>query len=379
MTLRAGEDAVLDFDLQIIPEHNYGPDAKADGENAAGLIKVTGLVKDPQGRPVSGASVTLFQTKLEYVTDAEGKFTTFLPPSDKMRYFFAVHKQRKLVESGRLGAGKRHVEINLIPARIVSGRVIDPNGRPVSGAQVAPLPMTSFYVLTDSEGRFDVGWSPEWHAPDHELCLMARHIELNLAALAEIAPEDKTIDIKLEPALALRGTIEDPDGRPILSARVALSLIRGWGAGTPVRDVITDYQGRFELPALPQRQEYGVIANAEGYWRNGIKTGVINRVTQVEEVGPIILKQPILSVSGIVVDGRGKPVESIPVYWRGEGQPRLDSKTDAQGRFRFEKVCSGPVQISAKNGTLFGVIETQGGAKDIRLAVGPRFGPAAHQ
>jgi protocatechuate 3,4-dioxygenase beta subunit len=254
--------------------------------------------------------------------------------------------------------------------------VVDPDGRPVSGAQVAPLPMTSFHVLTDSEGRFDVGWSPEWHhGLDHELCLMARHVELNLAAMADIAPEAKIIDIKLEPALALRGTVEDLDGTPIQGAQVQLSMRKGWYCGTPVKNVIADDKGRYEFPALPQKQEYGNLANAEGYWNHGITTGIINKITDYEEVGSIILKKPILSVSGVAVDGGGKPVANIPVYFRGAGQPRLDSRTDAQGRFRFDKVCSGPVQINAKNGTLFGAVETQGGAKDVRLVVGPRFEP----
>ncbi|MHC4352271.1 MAG: secretin N-terminal domain-containing protein [Planctomycetota bacterium] len=344
------------------------------GSNISG-VRVTGLVKDPQGRPVSGTRVTLFQTKLEYVTAGEGQFTAFLPSSNKMRYFFAVDKLRELVGVGRLAGGKQQVEINLVRARIVSGRVLDPTGRPVSGAQIAPLPMTCFHVLTDSEGRFDVGWSSEWAGNIKDFCLMARHVELNLAALVDVVPETQTVDVKLEPGLALRGTVEDANDRPILGAVVGLSLIRGWGAGTPVGDVVTDEQGRFELAALPQRQEYGVRANAEGYQRNMIKTGMINRMTEWEQVGPIILKKPILSVSGIVVDGSGKPVGGIGVYWRGEGQPRLTSETDTQGRFRFDKVCAGPVRINAKNETLFGTIETQGGVKDIRLVVGPRFAP----
>jgi protocatechuate 3,4-dioxygenase beta subunit len=352
LTLRDGEDAVLDFDLRTIPEHNYGPAARADGEGSPKLIKVTGLVKDPQGRPVSGTSVTLFQTKLEYVTDAEGEFSASLAPSDKMRYFFAVHKQRKLVASGRLAGGKLNVEINLIPAIIVSGRVLDPDGRPVSGVQVAPLPMTCFHVLTDSEGRFDVGWSPKWHAPDHELCLMARHTELNLAAVVDIAPEAKTIDIELEPALALRGTVEDANGQPILGAVVGLSLIRGWGAGTPVRDVITDYQGGFELPALPQRQEYGVGANAEGYQRNAIKTEVINNITNHEEVGPIVLKrkeeskeagrvilklvgpdsQPVVGAwVGTFVDW-SDIAESPPIWFLNDGGSYKASKIDSAAK-----------------------------------------------
>jgi hypothetical protein len=230
-------------------------------------------------------------------------------------------------------------------------------------------------VLTDNEGRFDVGWSPEWAGNIKEFCLMARHVRLNLAAVVDITPESRAIDIKLEPALTLCGTVEDLEGRSIQGATVGLSLIRGWGAGTPVRDVVTDNQGCFELPALPQRQEYGLGANAEGYQRNAIKTGMINRVTQVEEAGSIILKKPIFSTSGIVVDDRGEPVANIPVYFRGPGQPRLSSESDAKGRFRFDKVCSGPVEINVKNETLFGIVETQGGAKNVRILAGPRFVP----
>jgi len=338
-------------------------------------VKIAGLAKDQQGRPVPGVTITLFQTKLEYVTDTEGKFTAFLPSSDNMRYFFAVDKLRELVGVGRLAGGKQQVEINLVPARIVSGRVVGPAGRPVSGVQIAPLPMTCFHVLTDSEGRFDVGWSSEWAGNIKDFCLMARHVELNLAAVVDVGSETQTVDITLEPALSLRGTVEDANDRPILGAVVGLSLIRGWGAGTPVRDVVTNYQGRFELQALPQRQEYGVGANAEGYQRNAIRTGIINRVTQIEEVGAIILKEPDLSVSGIIIDGRGKPLANVPVYFHGEGQPKLSSQTDAEGRFTFDKVCSGPVVINAKNETVFGTVETQGGAKDVRLLASLRFEP----
>ncbi len=380
LTLRAGENTVLDFDLQTVPEHDNDPGVKADIEESTGLIKITGLVKDPQGRPVTGTRVTLFQTKLEYVTDAEGKFTAHLPPSDKMRYFFAVNKQRKLVASGRLAGGRQHLEMKLVPAKMVSGRVVDPSGRPVSGAQVAPLPMTCFHVLTDSEGRFNVGWSPEWAGDIKDFFLMARHQELNLAATVGITESTEVADIKLEPGLTLAGTIEDPDGAPIPNARVGLTLhsqasAPGYGCGTPVRDVLTDDKGHYQLRALPQKQDWIIRANADGYWRNKIETGTINRITDREEAGAIILKKPILSVAGIVADSRGKAVANIPVYFRGEGQPGLDSQTDTQGRFRFDNICAGAVRINAKNKTLFGTIETQGGTKDIRLVVSPRFEP----
>jgi beta-lactamase regulating signal transducer with metallopeptidase domain/protocatechuate 3,4-dioxygenase beta subunit len=344
------------------------------------LIKVTGLVKDPDGRPVSGTSVTLFQTKLEYETNAEGKFTAVLPPSDKMRFFFAVHKQRKLVASGRLAGGKQHLEINLVPAKMVSGRVVDPNGMPVGGAQVAPLHATCFHVLTDNEGRFDVGWSPEWAGDLKYFFLMARHQELDLATIVEITESAEVANIELEPGLTLTGTIKDPNGMPIPKARVGLILhtqasAPGYGCGTPVEDVLTDDKGHYELKALPQKQDWIIHASADGYWQNKIETGIINRTTDREEIDTIILKKPILSVSGIVVDVDGMAVANIPVYLWGDGQPDLASETDTQGKFSFDKVCRGSINICAKNKTLFGIIETQGGAKDISIVASPRLAP----
>jgi len=202
---------------------------------------------------------------------------------------------------------------------------------------------------------------------------MARHLGRNLAGGIEIDENAETVRIELAPALMLTGTVEEPNGVPIPGAKVGLSLRRGWACGTPVRKAITDNKGRYSFPTLLQRQEYINYAEAEGFWPNQITTGIINRITDVEQVGPIILKRPNLSVSGMVLNAAGKPVDGIPVYLRGEGQPDLDSKTDAEGRFLFEKVCSGPVRISARNDALFGKIEAEVGAKNLKLVVRPRF------
>jgi hypothetical protein len=361
-------------DCQIYWEKKKNDDSALTPKAAsADLDKVAGLVKGPDGQVLSGVRVTEFQTDKEYTTDNDGMFVSAFGPSNERRFFFAVDKQRKLVGVGSLQPGKRHVDIKLTPARIVSGTAVDPDGKPVAGAQVAPLPMTCFHVLTDKHGRFDVGWSPSW-GPREGLCLLVRRVDLNLAALAELTQETETIDVKLSPALTLSGTVEDINGKPVPGAKASISLIKGWGCGTPVKEAITNEQGRFEFYGLPQRQEYGIQAQAEGFSRNQMTTGMINRTVDREEVGgPIILKRPVLSVSGIVVHANGKAVADIPVYLHGEGQPDLRLKSDAEGRFTFEKVCCGPVQINAKNDTLIGTIETEGGAKNVKLVVRPRF------
>ena len=43
------------------------------------------------------------------------------------------------------------------------------------------------------------------------------------------------------------------------------------------------------------------------------------------------------------------------------------------GKFTFEKICCGPIRISARNNVLFGEIETEGGANNVKLVVRPRF------
>ena len=175
------------------------------------------------------------------------------------------------------------------------------------------MPMTNLHVLTDSNGEFDAGWAPDWAGDLEEFFIMARHVERNLAGGIEIDKDTETVRIKLEPALKLTGVVEDPNGIPIAGSSVGLSLhshasAAGYGCGTPVGPTLADDTGCYEFKALPQKREWIIRASADGYWPNRISTGVINRITDSEEVGPIILKKPNRSVSGVVVDEVGKPV-----------------------------------------------------------------------
>lgn len=178
--------------------------------------------------------------------------------------------------------------------------------------------------------------------------------------------------MRLEPALTLAGVIEDEDGRPIPDACVTLSLKKSWRCFTPVGPVTTDTAGRYTLRALPQNQEYVLFARAADYWPDGISTGLVYNKQTLLDPGRIILRKPVLSVSGVVVDGAGKPVGNIKVGTSGDHQPARTTQTDASGRFTVQGVCRGDVEVWAKlDRALYGRVETQAGRQDVRLVVQP--------
>jgi hypothetical protein len=266
---------------------------KKNSATETGQVKEVCLISDSNGNQLASDSFIVFPMGIECKTDAEGKFTiSYEQPDDERGLLIYVrHKEPDLIGSGWLPKSGGEVQIKLAKAATASGQVTDPNGKPLAGVQVAALPMSNRFVLTDSEGRFDIAWDPVWGPPEG-LCLMARHTGLNLACVVDITAEMKNYEIKLAPALTLGGTVTDINDNPIAGAKVGISLRKSsWGCGTPVEPVVTDKQGRYEFRALPQQQEYINYANAEGYSEGVIRTGISNKITGRDDVEQIILEK----------------------------------------------------------------------------------------
>ena len=85
-----------------------------------------------------------------------------------------------------------------------------------------------------------------------------------------------------------------------------------------------------------------------------------------------------LSVSGIVVDMDDKPVAGANVSCYPANQfssihPWV--QTDLNGKFTIDKICPGRVRVTADVGgqtRLYGSVETEGGAKDVKIVVKER-------
>ncbi|MBZ0090541.1 MAG: carboxypeptidase-like regulatory domain-containing protein, partial [Thermoanaerobaculia bacterium] len=167
--------------------------------------------------------------------------------------------------------GRRETDVGVLQVpgeRVLRGRVLDPDGRGVAGAQVS--------VAVDSGAK---GWSgirgealPARSAEDgaFELRGLPSDVDLRVFAEAEgweggttqVAPDDDEVAIELGRAQSIVGTVLGVDGGPISGARIWVHLTPGPedADGDPARrDLLrpppglSDAAGRFELRGVSCR------------------------------------------------------------------------------------------------------------------------------
>jgi hypothetical protein len=97
-------------------------------------------------------------------------------------------------------------------------------------------------------------------------------------------------------------------------------------------------------------------------------------------VGSMQLFFANLSVTGTVKDDQGRPMAQVTVHCSGRDQPSCWAQTDIQGRFTLDKVCAGPIYLSAtaRSGErwVLGQARTEGGATGVEIVIrDPRPAP----
>jgi protocatechuate 3,4-dioxygenase beta subunit len=262
----------------------------------------------------------------------------------------------------------------------IAGIVRDDKGHALEGVAVRVLPRGDSDVTTDSEGKFDITYDPSniIGSRTQVSCLVCQYEKANLAAAVQLEEVARVLDVKLEPGLTITGKVADPHGNGIEGA-IPLVYLRGssWSSSITRNQPKTDKQGKFEIKAIPPEQNYNLYARADDYGE--IRTGlnmddiVDNRL----DVGTVTLPLANLSVSGVVVDEEDKPVAGARINCSGfgRGQPRRDTQTDTEGKFTLERICAGKIRITVnKSGAtrLYGSIETEGGAADVRITLRQR-------
>ena len=224
----------------------------------------------------------------------------------------------------------------------VAGVVLDPDGRPVPGAQVQAEQWDDWDGVlrardrTGRDGTFELSLAAgelEIHAQDDG------YVE-SLRTTLEVAPAERRegLVLVLRRAARINGVL-DPSLRELVGRRVHLDhLDGGWD------DTRIDDRGRFEFGGLaPGRFELSLKKTQEELDREGFTSNYTTTLTSLtielsegEERDVVLGAAPAVRVSGRVTAG-GTPETGISVTWYPRDRDdKRSATTDEDGRYELD-------------------------------------------
>ncbi len=130
---------------------------------------LAGVVVDPDGKPLSGVRVFGLTALGGAKTLADSSFKASALNPAEPRLLVFVHKERRLVGHVLLHAdAKKPLTVRLQPAAVLTGRLLDPDGKPLAGVTVSASYRVNEArwsaedvagkqpILTDAKGRFRI-------------------------------------------------------------------------------------------------------------------------------------------------------------------------------------------------------------------------------
>ena len=287
----------------------------------------------------------------------------------------AAPQVERVVQDGRAGtAGVR--------GRVVDGRT----GLPLGGVEViAVKDQPSLAPIFDRfRGLFQEGMFVDTRAPRRELGRTvsrpdgsfellglppgrvfldgrsdAWFVRTPAAARVALGEVVEGLELRASPGGRLRGIVLGADGAPTpgasVSVRPGLNAFLGQITDRQYRwlDTVTDDQGRFDIPGVPEGDGYTVAVTAptvalEEVHGVAIRAGQVTALTVQAHQGAV--------VAGRVLDPDGAPLAGASVamiyldlsrvLFSADGRTE-PLRTDAEGRFRLEHVAAGRVAIVA--------------------------------
>ena len=253
---------------------------------------LAGQVVDEAGRPVAGAELTLAPVPEQSMADLDpGTFSAVSGPDGRFRFAGLPRGRFQGLWVDHSGFVETHVpgveapaatpvRIQLVEARSLAGRVVDPDGQPVAGARVALVETDSGLLLgggfsrgarlssladTDADGRFVLD-----RVPPGTVGIEVRAIGFRNRSVPGVRiPKDgeaEPVEISLRPGPYLEGRVLDSRGRPVKDA-----MVRAEG----------------KLQASGTFSFGGTQTDAEGHYQiGGLETGPHTVTVQIEVSDP---------------------------------------------------------------------------------------------
>ncbi len=350
-----------------------------------GLAEIV-VTEANQPTPVPGAAIRVASLSdraelRQGVTKADGLAQIRLVPGEyrlqdltKRGYTYSRPEDRFTIEEGK--TCRVAWPVRRLPT--VRGVVRDEAGRPLAGVAVRVLPMGKEEVLSDAQGRFRVAWDMRNWSGKTENYLVALDARHKLAAVGPAIEDGNEVELTLRPTATLFGQVVDINDHGIPGTEITVMLWGpNWGSRLFRNDIIkTDAQGRFEVRTIPPEQKYHITAMADGYGRTDIEVEKSEVIVGRVDVGTLHLAVANLAISGVVVDPQGRPVPNAAVSTitgPRTGQRECRTRADAEGRFRLEGLCAGPVHLQGaapiEGKSVYGMVNAEAGATNVRITL----------
>ncbi|MCD6506404.1 carboxypeptidase regulatory-like domain-containing protein [Candidatus Poribacteria bacterium] len=243
------------------------------------------------------------------------------------------------------------IDIELEPGPPVEGKVTDENGNPIDGVEVNARGKTGSLLMTartDEKGIYEFPIT----FPYHELkCLEFSHPlyqDNHIEFFVENPNLLKLPDLILLPGKKISGRVLDPKGKPISKAAVQCNKLPAF---LDLRDISilkttkTDEHGCYLFQNVSTSKGW-VSAKADGYAPSIIPFQFPKNQDTLTGIDIPLKKGD--SISGRVVDERGRPVNEAYVIVRKAGDQYLWLQvfTDEKGRFKISDLPKGKVTLN---------------------------------
>ncbi|MFT3713046.1 MAG: sigma-70 family RNA polymerase sigma factor [Archangium sp.] len=324
-------------------------------------VRIRGIVLS-EGKPIAGAKVTAHHVAGGRTTDAfsqaDGRFIIDGAPPGELVFTaepWAVEKPKRWTAK----AGAPEVTLEVKRMATVRG-VVTRLKKPVAGAKVDANSMQAqLSVFADANGRYElVGVAKGHHqiiaSSDTEGAFVAKDLAIK-------EREEVTLDLELEGAATIEGTVVDEKGAPIAGATVTwVNRKFDTGMGT------SDEQGRYRATQMTGGDTYTVKVSLSGALgapakpvSGSLPSVLLKDGNSHEKNVKLQVKVEKLKLSGRVVDAQGAPVPDVKLRARAagpQGEPSFSpwevlpqAFSDANGQFTFDALTSGTWDVQARS------------------------------
>jgi hypothetical protein len=348
---------------------------------AAQAVELKGKVRDSNGKPVRAVALTALLVNsgaakpsvlAKSVSGDDGAYSLALPGKgeDECVMLVAYSPDKYLgwqCVSDGIGkaSGTSKAVVTVFALRAVSGKVVDREGKPVSGTRIE---CTSFYrsggafiessdgifasqlstvvdfrpVTADAEGRFTLPNVPG------DVNAVVRSAEPKFALTPSILKSGRENKLTLVPGGEIKGIVKDENGKGRAQIAISIQRMGFMYVGPPGEEMYSSGDGSFRVSGLLPGN-YCVMCNDEKNHTYGGFKQVDVKAGDATDIGDIVIPSGV-PFSGKVVDAStGAPVPGIKVSAFSIEYAGAESVSDSQGRFDV-KIVPGKINVQIEDG-----------------------------